>query len=87
MLPVSREGMESSLEVEIASSNDIKEKESEWKESKVGIVQNAISACMLITNTREKLKLITAAGQSPSHRKLTQEAHCIHYIYFCFSWV
>ena len=46
--------MKSILEVEIASSNNIKEREREWMESKVGIVLKAISAfCMLITSTQE----------------------------------
>lgn len=46
--------MKSILEVEIASSNNIKEGEREWKESKVGIVLNAPSALgMLIANTGE----------------------------------
>ena len=54
----------------------------------VRIVSNsALAFGMLITDTWEKLRLITATGQSPSHRKLTQVAHCKHYIYFCFSWV
>lgn len=52
MLPISIKAMKSILEVEIASSNNIKEREREWMESKVGIVLKAISAfCMLITST------------------------------------
>lgn len=87
MLPISIEAMKSILEVEIASSNDIKEKESEWKESKGGIVLNYLSLRYANYKYWGKLKLITATGQSSSHRKLTQVAHCIHYIYFLFSWV